>query len=116
MRRALLPIAITSAIVSCNDPVSSFGGAPPMEVLGVGAVEVTSRPFVAEVAVTGTTAYTTTWSFAQSRPGYRIDVWAVRGNNPTRVDSIFLTLPSGQVVTTGDVAISDDSQLMIVAT
>jgi hypothetical protein len=114
MRRVPLTIAIAGAIVSCNDPVSGSGAAPPMQVLGVGSVEV--APFVAEVAVTGTTAYTTTWSFDQSVPGNRIDVWDVSGDTPTRVDSIFLVPLSGQVVTTGDVAISDDNQLMIVAT
>jgi hypothetical protein len=82
-----------------------------MEVLGNGTVPV--PPFMAEVAVQGSTAYTTTWSFNTAAPGNRVDIWDVSGDTPVRVDSIVV---SESVVTLGDVAISDDGQLMIVAT
>lgn len=82
-----------------------------MEVLGSGSVAV--PPYVAEVAVSGSTAYTTTWSFNSSYPGNRIDIWDISGETPTKTGSVTI---SGTVVTTGDVAVSDDGQIMIAAT
>jgi hypothetical protein len=81
-----------------------------MQILGSGSVIV--PPYVAEVAVNGATAYTTTWSFTSQAPGNRVDIWDVSGDTPLRVDSLFV---QDSVVTTGDVSVSDDGQIMIVA-
>jgi hypothetical protein len=64
-----------------------------------------------EVAVRGTTAYTTTWgnSLAQHSAFY---VWDVAGDRPKLVDSVVVT----GATTLGDVAISDDGTLLVVAT
>lgn len=106
-------IALAGAIVACDSlrPPDGGGVAPAMEILGSAPVSV--PPYVAEVAVAGTTAYTTTWSFNSSAPGNRVDIWDITGNTPLHVES--LVVP-GPATTTGDVSVSDDGQIMIVAT
>jgi len=56
-------------------------------------------------------AYTTTWGF-RTAPGNMIAVWNVIGDQPVLVDSVIVSGAS----TLGDVAISDDGKLLIVAT
>jgi hypothetical protein len=120
MRRHPIVLIGIAAILSACDELGLGSGPsnddpglnpPAMQVLGFGSVPV--PPYMAEVAVHGTTAYTTTWSFSTSKPGNRVDIWDVSGNTPVLVDS--LRVP-GSAVTTGDVAVSDDGQIMIVAT
>ena len=84
------------------------GKAPSMQVLGAGSE--TAR-YTAEVAARGTTAYTTTWQ-VRSAPGNKIDVWDVSGATPTLVDSVIVA----NAITLGDVAVSDDGKLLVVAT
>lgn len=86
----------------------------PMRVLGVGTIGTppTAAPYTAEVAVRGTTAYTSTWS-SGGAPGNQIVIWDVSGNAPQRAGTLTLE-PS--VTRTGDVNISDDGQLLMVAT
>lgn len=79
-----------------------------LQILGIG--DETAR-YTAEVAVRGSTAYTTTWG-SRSAVGNKINVWDVSGNTPTLVDSAIV---SG-ATTLGDVAVSDDGSLLIVAT
>jgi len=79
-----------------------------MQVLGAGSE--TAR-YTAEIAVRGQVAYTTTWSF-RSAPGNKINIWDVSGNTPTLIDSVIV---SG-ATTLGDVAVSDDGGLLVVAT
>ncbi|MGH7444832.1 MAG: LVIVD repeat-containing protein, partial [Longimicrobiales bacterium] len=59
----------------------------------------------------GTWAYTSTWSF-RAEPGNTVYVWNVTGDTPQRVDSLHIENAS----TTGDVQISDDGTLLVVAT
>ncbi len=79
-----------------------------LQVLGIG--NETAR-YTGEVAVRGTTAYTTSWG-SRSAVGNKINVWDVSGNTPTLVDSAIVT---GATIL-GDVAVSDDGTLLIVAT
>lgn len=79
-----------------------------LTVLGHGAV--TSR-YSAEVAVRGEWAYTTTWG-NRGAPGNAVFVWNVAGDTPVLVDSVIIP----GVSTTGDVQISDDGALLVVAT
>jgi hypothetical protein len=67
--------------------------------------------YQAEVAVRGTTAYTTSWSVRQAA-GNKVSIWDVSGNVPIFVDSLIIPGAS----TTGDVAVSDDGKLLVVAT
>jgi hypothetical protein len=65
----------------------------------------------AEVAVRGTTAYTTTWgnSAAAASVFY---IWDVAGQSPRLVDSVRVE----GATTLGDVAVSDDGSVLVVAT
>lgn len=81
---------------------------PPLAVLGTGSE--TAR-YTAEVAVRGTTAYTTTWG-TRAAVGNKVNIWDVSGEAPALVDSLIVSGAS----TLGDVTISDDSTLMMVAT
>src|SRR5215216_7368255 len=79
-----------------------------LQVLGNG---VEADRYTAEVAVRGTTAYTTTWNVRRAQ-GNKVNIWDVSGNVPQLVDSVIVT----GAVTTGDVAVSDDGKLLVVAT
>jgi hypothetical protein len=79
-----------------------------LQILGTGAE--TAR-YTAEIAVRGSIAYTTTWG-NRSAPGNKVNVWDVSGDTPTLIDSAIVT----GATTTGDVAVSDDGSLLIVAT
>lgn len=89
-----------------STPTAVLG--PPLEILGLGTE---SARYTAEIAVHGTTAYTTTWS-TRSAVGNKINIWDVSGATPTLVDSVIVNGAS----TLGDVQISDDSTEMVVAT
>jgi hypothetical protein len=82
---------------------------PAMQMLGAG---VDSLRFTAEVAARGSLAYTTTWGFRGGNPGNKVNVWDVSGNVPTLIDSVIVT----GATTLGDVAVSDDGSLLVVAT
>jgi hypothetical protein len=73
---------------------------------------VEAARFTAEIAVRGNIAYTTTWSFRGPNPGNKINVWDVSGNTPILVDSVIVS----NATTLGDVAVSDDGGLLVVAT
>ena len=86
------------------DPDSVF----EIPVLGHGVV---TERFTAEVAVSGTTAYTTSWSF-RDLPGNTVYIWDVSGDQPVLVDT--LVVPGAN--TLGDVQISPDGSLLVVPT
>jgi hypothetical protein len=65
----------------------------------------------AEIAVNGTTAYTTTWS-NPSAAASAFYIWDVAANIPRLVDSVRVS----DATTLGDVAVSDDGTLLVVAT
>lgn len=111
------PVDRTSA--SC--PGVNFGPAPaqidvsthtPASMQSLGLGSVTAR-YTAEVAARGTLAYTTSWGNRGTALGNTIYVWDVSGNTPTLVDTV---LVSGTISTLGDVAVSDDGKLLVVAT
>jgi len=79
-----------------------------MTVLGNGLDTVR---YQAEVAVRGNLAYTTSWG-VRHIGGNKVSIWDVSGNVPTFVDSVIVD----GATTTGDVAISDDGSLLVVAT
>jgi hypothetical protein len=67
--------------------------------------------YTAEVTARGTIAYTTSWSVRRAA-GNKVSIWDVSGNLPVLIDSLIIPNAS----TTGDVAVSDDGKLLIVAT
>jgi hypothetical protein len=79
-----------------------------MTILGNGS---DTMRYSAEIAVRGATAYTTTWG-ARRVQGNKVNIWDVSGNAPLLVDSLIVT----GAITTGDVAVSDDGTLLVVAT
>lgn len=69
--------------------------------------------YTAEVAAAGDWAYTTTWgSRAPGNVGNAVKVWDVSGSTPVLRDSLIIA----DAVTLGDVQISDDGLLLVVAT
>ena len=82
---------------------------PTMCVLGRG--DFKPQRTTAEIFVRGTTAYTTTWgnSTAAASAFY---VWDVAGDIPKLVDSVKVDSST----TLGDIAVSDDGTLLVVAT
>jgi hypothetical protein len=79
-----------------------------MTVLGRG--DFKPLRYSAELAVRGSTAYTTTWGNSGTTSAFYI--WDVAGNTPALVDSV--VVPGAR--TLGDVAVSDDGTLLVVAT
>lgn len=110
--RALLASDTTisaTANIFVLPPSPVVSGPDTLPVLGHGRVD---ERYTGEVAVRGNWAYTTTWSNRNGRPGNAVKVWNVSGNTPVLADSLII---SG-VGTTGDVQISDDGALLVVAT
>lgn len=111
---------LLAVLAACGDSTSPAASdstrheAQPMIVLGNGTIGTppTAVPYTSEVAVRGTTAYTSTWS-SGGAPGNQVVIWDVSGDTPARVGGFTL---DGSVSTTGDVNISDDGQLLMVAT
>ncbi|HXT15940.1 MAG TPA: hypothetical protein VN706_09960 [Gemmatimonadaceae bacterium] len=106
-------LVLAAGCSSDNVTVPRTGTSPtaldaPLKVLGMGSE--TAR-YTAEIAVKGSTAYTTTWG---SRPtlGNKVDIWDVSGATPILTDSLIVAGAS----TLGDVQVSDDSTLLMVAT
>ena len=100
------------------NPGTGIATAAPIPILGQGVV--TTR-FNAEVTVhpAGTHAYTSTWGRRSgSVVGNVVHVWDVRGDRPVLVDSLAVDERIGAtgVTTTGDVQVSDDGRLLVVAT
>jgi hypothetical protein len=79
-----------------------------MAILGSGRDTVR---YQAEVAVRGGIAYTTSWGVRQVA-GNKVSIWDVSGAVPVLVDSLIVV----GATTTGDVAVSDDGSLLVVAT
>jgi len=109
----------TTGLTSASCPGINLGPRPAtlslpqsnpatMQVLGGGTE---SARYTAEIAARGSVAYTTTWGF-RSAPGNKVNIWDVSGNTPTLIDSLIVSGAS----TLGDVAVSDDGGLLVVAT
>ncbi|HEY4133564.1 MAG TPA: hypothetical protein VGM50_23290 [Gemmatimonadaceae bacterium] len=86
--------------------VGSLRGA--LQMLGCG---LDTTRYTAEIAVRGNTAYTTTWGNRRAS-GNKINIWDVTQNSPVLVDSVIVT----SATTLGDIQISDDGKLLVVAT
>jgi hypothetical protein len=97
----------TNGAPTAGRPVN---GATTMRVTGHG--EYSGR-FTAELSVRGNTAYTSSWGTRGSARGNAIMIWDVSGTTPTLVDSVIVQPGIAQ---TGDVAVSDDGSLLVVAT
>jgi hypothetical protein len=108
-------VALPTLLAACNDGGKACCGPPPeppkLDVVGQG---VYTERYTAELTVRGNYAYTSTWGTrGPGLPGNVVNVWNVSGATPTLVRSI--TVP-GAGQTTGDIQVSDDGTLLIVAT
>jgi hypothetical protein len=96
------------ACVSATANAAHASGEPQvLSVVGCGKI---ANRFTAEIAVRGSTAYTTTWGVRDAF-GDVINIWDVSGAQPVLIDSVIVSDAS----TLGDVAVSDDGALLVVA-
>jgi hypothetical protein len=110
----LLAAAVLGACgsdVSGPDPDPDPDPSPVSDTLPVLGHGVIDARYTSEVAVRGTWAYTSTWG-NRGAPGNAVFVWNVAGAIPILTDSLIIDNAS----TTGDVQISDDGSLLVVAT
>jgi hypothetical protein len=108
--QSLVPASCPGINLGPKPAALSLPQSSPATLQIVGSGAETAR-YTGEIAVRGSTAYTTTWG-SRSALGNKINVWDVSGNAPTLVDSAIVT----GATTLGDVAVSDDGSLLIVAT
>lgn len=106
---AFAVVCVVTSACQSDSVVTPPTGSPSMTILGNGTV---SDRFTGELWVRGNVAYTTTWGSAGPAPGNAVKIWDVSGNIPALRDS--LIVPSA--VTLGDVEVSDDGSLLVVAT
>ena len=100
-------VVVTGGAPTDRPPV----GSTAIGVVGLGAY--TDR-FTAELSVRGTTAYTSTWGTRGTARGNAIMIWDVGGTGaPQLVDSVVV---GPTISNTGDVTVSDDGSLLVVAT
>jgi hypothetical protein len=97
------PLAVRSELAPAPEPPDTLG------VLGHGRVP---ERYTAEVAARGGWAYTTTWGNRADVRGNAIKIWNVSGEAPLLGDSLIVE----NAITLGDVQISDDGKLLVVAT
>lgn len=105
---ALPPTAVSPAPRDSVVPVPTPPAAGLLAHLGLGAV---SERFTAELWVRGTTAYTSTWGTRGGVRGNAIKIWDVSAAQPRLVDSVIVA----DATTTGDIQVSDDGSLLLVA-
>ena len=88
--------------------VKPFTG-PALSVLGRG--DMNAR-YMAEVWTRGNVGYTSTWGLRGTVPGNAVHIWNIAGAAPVLVDSLIVE----NATTLGDIQVSDDGKLLVVAT
>jgi hypothetical protein len=120
-RRLLSAALVAVGLSACSDSGTPTSSSTPtsnandtssspvtLSVLGRGDFEPART--TGELFVRGTTGYTTTWSNPSASSAFYI--WDVSVDAPRLVDSVIV----GNATTLGDVAVSDDGSLLVVAT
>jgi hypothetical protein len=114
-RRLAAMLAVTLVLTACKDDPSDPGQTPPppVEPVELSVLAHTDVPerFTSEVAASGTWVYTGTWSMRGGVPGNVVKVWNAADTAPVLVDSLVIQATG----TTGDVQISDDGSLLVIA-
>lgn len=105
-----LGLVTAASLMACSDePTGSSNVSKAFVVLGRGAV--TDR-YTSELNVRGNFAYTSSWGIRVTPTrGNAVKIWNIASTTPILVDSLVI---SG-ATTTGDVQVSDDGQLLVVA-
>jgi len=106
-------VTLFTALTGCGSesPTTTkpFTG-PSLSVIGHGQTTVR---FTAELWTRGNVAYTTTWGQRSGTAvGNAVYLWNIGGNTPVMVDSLIVE----NATTLGDIQVSDDGKLLVVAT
>src|SRR5687768_491580 len=109
--RSLLMIALLATAACNEDPTDPpIDPGPPLQLAVLGSAVVSDRT-TAEVAVLGNIVYTSTWSCRGLSCGNAVKIWDGSGSTPVLIDSLIVQRAS----TLGDVQVSDDGKLLVVA-
>ena len=117
LRRSTL-VATLALAAGCGDgegeittPESPAGLAAPATMVVLGRGDVAPQRVTAELVVRGATAYTTTWGNKADAASV-FYIWNVASDVPALVDSVRVD----GATTLGDVAVSDDGSILVLAT
>ena len=115
-RRSLVALLVLAAACGSDKATNpGTGSTPEIPVLGSGTA---TERYTSELNVRGNYAYTSTWSTRNGVRGNAVKIWNVAGNAPVLIDS--LIVPSFNSATptstTGDIQVTDDGTLLVVAT
>lgn len=106
-------LTLLAAVLGGCSSDSATGTQPftgtPLLIIGHGQ---TSARYTAELWTHGNIAYTSTWGQRGPNVGNAVHIWDVAGNTPVLVDSLIVELAT----TLGDIQVSDDGKLLVVAT
>jgi hypothetical protein len=111
MRTSLLALAAAALGACGSDSATSTAPFTGPALSSVGRGNMTAR-FMAEVWTRGNVAYTSTWGQKGTIYGNAIHIWNIAGASPVLVDSLIVE----SATTLGDVVVSDDGKLLMVAT
>ena len=104
---------ITALLVSACGSDSATGvkpfTGPALSTVGRGAM---NARYMAEVWTRGNVAYTSTWGQRGTTFGNAVHIWNIAGAAPLLVDSLIVE----NATTLGDIQVSDDGKLLVVAT
>jgi hypothetical protein len=107
-----LAFAATITLAGCSSDsataVKPFSG-PALSVVGRGDM---NQRYMAEVWTRGNLAYTSTWGQRGTVRGDAVHIWNIAGAKPVLVDSLIVE----NATTLGDIQVSDDGKLLVVAT
>lgn len=122
MKRSMgLWLALAGLLAGCADSPAGPDGvavrtpsARTPATIGVSGLGAVTDRYTSELWVHGGYAYTGTWGNRAGARGNVLNIWDVRGATPARVGS--LTIGPDSVGTIGDVQVTEDGKLLVVAT
>jgi hypothetical protein len=106
---AFVAACSSGEVITPTDTTAAIRTPVTMTVLSPGDFKPART--TAEIFVRGNTAYTTTWGNTSAAASV-FYIWDVSGNTPMLVDSVKVD----NATTLGDVAVSDDGSLLVIAT
>lgn len=114
-RHPLIALLALAAACDSDRIVPPAPKAATIPVLGQGSA---TERYTSELNVRGTYAYTSTWGSRNGVLGNAVKIWNVTGNVPVLMDSLIVPSidPATPTRTTGDIQVSDDGTLLVVAT
>lgn len=112
IRNVVALLALVGACKDSNSPTTpaNVTSSTPVTMNVAGRGDFKPTRYTGEIFVRGTTGYTTTWGNGGTSSAFYI--WDVSPDVPKLIDSVTVT----NATTLGDVAVSDDGSLLVVAT